>query len=180
MTWLDEELARVLDPEYLNDLSERELDDVRRMRSECEIAETAVSFLRRMAQGRLDLIHAFLDRRTRTEINDMRAFVDDLPSIIAAGPPAGTGPVRFGGNRLPDAHPEDLATELEAVLGADKMSELESLDDEELKAIADNLAEMEARISGQRRALHEQIDRLQAEIVSRYKTGRATVDGLLS
>ena len=38
------------------------------MRSECEIAETAVSFLRRMAQGRLDLIHAYLDRRTRTEI----------------------------------------------------------------------------------------------------------------
>ena len=39
---------------------------------------------------------------------------------------------------------------------------------------------MEARISRQRRALHEQIDQLQAEIVSRYKTGKATVDGLLS
>lgn len=180
MTWLDTELARVLDPQYLDGLSERGLDEVRQMRSECEIAETAVSFLRRMAQGRLDLIHAYLDRRTRTEINDMRAFVDDLPSIIAAGPPPKSGPSRFAGNRLPDAHPEDLATELDAVLGADKMSELGSLDDDELNAIADNLAEMEARISRQRRALHEEIDRLQAEIVSRYKTGRATVDGLLS
>jgi hypothetical protein len=180
MTWLDTELARVLDPQYLDGLSERGLDDVRRMRSECEIAETAVSFLRRMAQGRLDLIHAYLDRRTRTEINDMHAFVDDLPSIIAAGPPPRTGPMRLAGNRLPDAHPEDLATELDAVLGADKMSELGTLGDDELNAIADELAEMEARISRQRRALHEQIDRLQAEIVSRYKTGRATVDGLLS
>jgi hypothetical protein len=180
MTWLDTELARVLDPQYLDGLSERGLDEVRQMRSECEIAETAVSFLRRMAQGRLDLIHAYLDRRTRTEINDMRAFVDDLPSIIAAGPPPKSGPAHFAGNRLPDAHPEDLATELDAVLGADKMSELGSLDDDELNAIADNLAEMETRISLQRRALHEQIDRLQAEIVSRYKTGRATVDGLLS
>ena len=180
MTWLDTELSRVLDPQYLDGLSERGLDDVRHMRSECEIAETAVSFLRRMAQGRLDLIHAYLDRRTRSEINDMRAFVDDLPSIIAAGPPQRSGPVRLAGNRLRDAHPEDLATELDAVLGADKMSELGTLSDDELNAIADELAEMEARISRQRRALHEQIDRLQAEIVSRYKTGKATVDGLLS
>ena len=90
MTWLDTELAGCSTLDYLDGLSERGLDEVRQMRSECEIAETAVSFLRRMAQGRLDLIHAYLDRRTRTEINDMRAFVDDLPSIIAAGPPPKT------------------------------------------------------------------------------------------
>jgi hypothetical protein len=181
MTWLDTELERVLDPHYLDGLSELDLDEVREMRSECEITETAVSFLRRMAQGRLDLIHAYLDRRSRTEIDDMRAFVDDLPSIIAAGPPPRkSGPARLAGNRLPDAHPEDLVTELDAVLGADKASELGSLDDDQLNAIASELAEVEARISRQRRALHEQIDRLQAEIVSRYKTGKATVDGLLA
>ena len=38
MTWLDEELGRVLDPNYLDDLSGLDLDEVRRMRSECEIA----------------------------------------------------------------------------------------------------------------------------------------------
>ena len=91
MTWLDTELGRVLDPHYLDGLSERGLDEVREMRAECEVAETAVSFLRRMAQGRLDLIHAYLDRRARSEINDMRAFVDDLPSIMAAGPPPRVG-----------------------------------------------------------------------------------------
>jgi hypothetical protein len=180
MTWLDTELERTLDPHYLDDISGRDLDEIREMRAECEAAETAVSFLRRMAQGRLDLIHAYLDRRTRTEINDMQAFVEDLPSIIAAGPPPKSGPPRFAGSRLPDAHPEDLSTELDALLGAEKMSELESLEDSELQAIADELAEMEKRISKQRRLLHEQIDRLQAEIVSRYKSGKATVDGLLS
>lgn len=180
MTWLDTELGLVLDPHYLDGISDRSLDEIREMRAECERTETAVSFLRRMAQGRLDLIHAYLDRRSRTEINDMRAFVDDLPSIIAAGPPPKSGPPRMAGSRLPDAHPEDLATELDTVLGADKMSDLESLEDAQLEAIADDLAVMEARISAQRRSLHEQIDRLQAEIVSRYKTGRATVDGLLS
>ena len=31
------------------------------MRAECQVAEEAVSYLRRMAQGRLDLVHACLD-----------------------------------------------------------------------------------------------------------------------
>jgi chaperonin cofactor prefoldin len=46
--------------------------------------------------------------------------------------------------------------------------------------MAERLTELEARISDQRRALHERIDKLQAEIVSRYKTGEASVDGLLA
>ncbi len=181
MTWLDTELGRVLDPNYLDGLSDRSLDEVREMRSECEQTETAVSFIRRMAQGRLDLIHAYLDRRARSEIKNMRAFVDELPAIIAAGPNrARSGQARPFAFSLPDVHPDDLVVELDAVLGADKMSELESLDDTQLESIADELAEMERRISRQRRSLHEEIDVIQAEIVSRYKTGRATVDGLLS
>jgi hypothetical protein len=185
MTWLDNELGRVLDPHYLDGISDKPLDEVRLMRAECDQIETSVSFLRRMAQGRLDLIHAYLDRRSHTEIRDLRAFVEDLPSIIAAGPPprSSSGSPsnhRLPGDRLPDAHPEDLSVELDAVLGAEKMSELESLSDSDLDAIAEELAEMEKRISGQRRKLHELIDQIQAEIVSRYKTGRATVDGLLA
>jgi hypothetical protein len=182
MTWLDDQLGRVLGPHYLDGISDKPLDEVRQMRAECEEIETSVSFLRRMAQGRLDLIHAYLDRRSHSDIGDLRAFLDDLPSIIAAGPPqrSTSAPARLPGTRLPDAHPEDLSVELDAVLGADKMSELESLDDAQLEEIADGLADMERQISKQRRSLHELIDQIQAEIVSRYKTGRATVDGLLT
>jgi hypothetical protein len=180
MTWLDTELTRVLDPNYLDGISDRDLDEVREMRVECDQTETAVSFLRRMAQGRLDLIHAYLDRRTRSELNDMREFVEELPSIIAAGPPQQARPPRLAGSRLPDPYPEDLSTEIEALLGAEKMSELESLEDSQLEEIAGELATVEKRLSLQRRTLHELIDRIQAEIVSRYKTGKATVDGLLS
>ena len=181
MTWLDTELTRVLDPHYLDGMPERDLDEIREMRTECEQTETAVSFLRRMAQGRLDLIHAYLDRRNHSELSDLREFVEELPSIIAAGPPPKTGPARiFGGSRLPDPYPEDLSIELDAILGAEQMSELESLEGSELQSIADELATLEKRLSQQRRSLHEEIDRIQAEIVSRYKTGKATVDGLLS
>jgi len=181
MTWLDTELKRVLDPHYLDGIADRDLDEVREMRTECDQTETAVSFLRRMAQGRLDLIHAYLDRRSRSELNDMREFVEELPSIIAAGPPPQSrSAARLAGSWLPDPYPEDLSTEIEALLGAEKMSELESLGDDQLEEIASELVTIEKRLSAQRRSLHEQIDRIQAEIVSRYKTGKATVDGLLS
>jgi hypothetical protein len=180
MTWLDTELARVLNPHYLDGMHDRDLDEIREMRAECEQTETAVSFLRRMAQGRLDLIHAYLDRRTHSELSDLRQFVEDLPSIIAAGPPPRSATPRLGWSKLPDPYPEDLSTELDEVLGAKQMSLLESLGDDELASIADELAKMERKLSQQRRSLHEEIDSIQAEIVSRYKTGKATVDGLLS
>jgi hypothetical protein len=180
MTWLDTELGRVLDPDYLKGISDLDLDEIREMRTECDQTETAVSFLRRMAQGRLDLIHAYLDRRTNSELSDLREFVDELPSIIAAGPPPKARPPRLAGVRLPDPYPEDLSTELDAILGAEQLADLESLDDDKLRHVADELAAMEKRLSLQRRTLHERIDRIQAEIVSRYKTGKATVDGLLS
>ena len=39
---------------------------------------------------------------------------------------------------------------------------------------------LENRVSAERRGLHERIDTLQAELVERHKSGRASVDGLLS
>jgi len=65
------------------------------------------------------------------------------------------------------------------VLGADEISTLADLDIDPLNSIAGQLEAIETRVSSQRRALHERIDTLQAELVDRHKTGRATVDGLL-
>ena len=49
-----------------------------------------------------------------------------------------------------------------------------------LDADAVDLEVIERRVASERRALHERIDTLQAELVDRHKTGRASVDGLLS
>ncbi len=46
--------------------------------------------------------------------------------------------------------------------------------------LAGRLEAIETRVSADRRALHERIDALQAELVDRHKSGRASVDGLLS
>ena len=47
-------------------------------------------------------------------------------------------------------------------------------------SLAGRLESLENRVSLERRALHVRIDTLQAELVARHKTGRASVDGLLS
>jgi hypothetical protein len=174
MAWLTTELERLLAPDYLDGLPERSLEDVRAMRAECQEAETAVSFLRRMAQGRLDLVHACLDG------SDLGSLVERLPSIIGSGPPRPQGYGRLPSQMSPDLDKDDLTEELDAVLDADQTGLLPTMDEAELRAVGERLTVIEKRISDQRRALHERIDKLQAEIVSRYKTGEASVDGLLA
>ena len=66
------------------------------------------------------------------------------------------------------------------MLGADEIGTLADLDLDALNDIAGRLEVIERRVSAERRALHERIDALQAELVDRHKTGRASVDGLLS
>ena len=178
MAWLDTELERLLAPDYLEGLSQRSLEDVRAMRAECQEAETAVSYLRRMAQGRLDLVHACLD--LHGEGGDLESLVERLPSIIGSGPPRPQGYGRLPSQMSPDLDQEDLTDELDAVLDADHIASLTTMGEAELRAVGEQLTAIEQRISDQRRALHERIDKLQAEIVSRYKTGEASVDGLLA
>jgi hypothetical protein len=79
----------------------------------------------------------------------------------------------------PDMETVDLTREIDDVLDADGIGKLPTMTDVELRTLADRLTAIEERISDQRRVLHLRIDALQAQIVSRYKTGEATVDGLL-
>jgi hypothetical protein len=175
-----DDLSRLLDPNYLADLDARSLDDIRRMRTECQEAEASLSYLRRLIQGRMDLVHAYLERPAGSEAPDLSSVVDNLAGILA-GPRGTRGPGRNPVLHSPDT--DDMAgltTELDDILGADQLVSLVELDDEQLRDLADRLRMLENRVSGERRGLHERIDALQAELVERHKSGRASVDGLLS
>jgi hypothetical protein len=80
----------------------------------------------------------------------------------------------------PDTEELDLTEELDSVVSSNEISHLSDLSQERLSAMAAGLEEIEHRVSVDRRRLHQRIDALQAELVSRYKSGRASVDGLLS
>lgn len=180
MTWLDSELERLLAADYLDGIESRPMEEIRAMRAESQAAETAVSFLRRLAQGRLDILHAFIDRRHDGVDTDLDIVVQDLPDIIGSGPARPPGPGRLPAQMAPDMDAGDLTAELDAILDPGRIADLSTLSEADLTALAEELSALEQRVSGQRRQLHERIDRLQAEIVARYKTGQASVDGLLT
>lgn len=182
MPRLTSELERLSAPGYLDDLPARSIEDLRAMRSECQHAETAVSYLRRVVQGRLDIVHGILDRKASGggELSDL---VAELPSIIGSGPPRPAGYGRLPSQMSPDIEDfeeGDLTAEIDAVVDPGQIGALPGMDADELRAIANRLTEVETRISQQRRSLHERIDTVQAEIVSRYKSGQASPDGLLA
>ena len=175
---MSSDLAALLDPGYLGDLTSRPMDEVRAMRTECQEVETGLSLLRRLIQGRLDIVGVELTRRA--EGGDPA----DLPDLIARLPEVLSDRTHAPGvGRLPQIMAAEVPPELEAALdritppGA--ISDLPAVPDAELQAMTDQLAHLERTVSAQRSALFERIDALQAELTRRYRTGEASVDNLL-
>ena len=50
-------LDRVLEPGYLDGLADRPVEEVSALKAECTELETEVSFVRRLAQGRIDILN---------------------------------------------------------------------------------------------------------------------------
>lgn len=175
-------LDRVSDAGYLGDLTERPIEEIRSLRTECQAIETGLSYLRRVIQGRLDLVAAEAKSRsegqTSSEDDSLQDLIERLPDILADRTrPAGVG-------RLPqtmttgEVDPE-LEADVDGAIGPGDVSNLNAMSTEDLLAATDRLADVERRVSDHRRILFDRLDALQAEIARRYRTGEASVDSLL-
>jgi hypothetical protein len=181
---MNDSFDRLTDPGYLADLTARPLTDVRAMRSECQALENALSYVRRVAQGRLDIVGAELARRRAGgDPADLADLIGRLPDILAdrtrapasAGPGAVRPPLDFAG----DGFDDELADEVDAIFNPGQSGDISALPDERLDDVRERLAAFEQRTSARRQSLHGIIDALQAEITRRYRTGEASVDSLL-
>ena len=176
------ELERILSPDYLDDLEGRSTDEIRSMRASCQGIETELSYVRRLAQGRLDIVTAEVDRRGTAgeadQASDLAATVEELPRILAdrggerqsGRPPQVMTPANTDGV---------LSRELDEVVAATELAALADQTPDRLAAIAEALGAFERRVSDERRQLHERLDVLQAELTRRYRSGEATVESLL-
>ncbi len=151
-----ERIRELLDPQYRAGIGERTLDDLRIMKQECADYEHAVSYARRLAQARIEILEAEQGRRARGE--SVESLVAALPDILGAEP----GRSSATSARL--AAPETPAVELrwpdgrEELIGDMTLANLPALDDAALAASVDRLREFERELSDVRRDLHEVLD----------------------
>jgi Mg2+ and Co2+ transporter CorA len=175
--WTDD-VERVLDEDWMGDLPSRPIDDIRAMRDEVRAVEDKVAYLRRIIQGRADIVAADLRRRSEGGSPiDLDTLIEQLPDILS-DKGSGGGPGRLpSGLMAPDD--TDLTIEIDRVAGPDELGHLADLSDDAVAELARDIGELERRTSAARRGLFGRIDALNGELARRYGSGEADVAALL-
>lgn len=177
---MEADLARILDESYLDRLSARSVAELRSSRAECQAVENKLSYLRRLVQGRHDIVSGEIARRAGGgDPDDFSELVGKLPDILSdriRGPGGGRMPTSFE----PGDIRGELVDRLEALDEAVPLDAPGSLPDEDLAHAARSLADLEQEVSRLRRTMFDCIDTIENELVSRYRAGEARVDDLLS
>ena len=145
------------------------LDELRARRAELNSVEDEVSYTRRVAQTRLDLVRRRMSDGAQTSLTD--TLGDVLRNQAVSGSPRPP--------RDTSAHEASApALELDALCAEHGFSRLDELDPDGLARLATEIEQFERRISSDRRRLFDEIDALSAELVRRYRDGAADVDKL--
>lgn len=159
----------VLDPRSLS------LAELREMRNRLQSEDDEVSYVRRVAQARVDLVRAEQHRRERGEVSE------DLPSELRVVLSSHlTGGVARPPRPVDNLAENALSDELDVVCAEHGFSRLEELAPDELLNLEHQLTAFERQVSDNRRDRYDRLDALSAELVRRYREGEASVDGLLS
>lgn len=168
-----DELITVSEPE---DLSGCSLAELRTIRDGYQEVENGLSYARRIVQGRIDTVAVELDRR-REGVGEAD-LLTRLPEALAANTRS-TGLPRPVRDLEPPAWADGLLAGLDEVIPPSQLGAMGDLSDETLAAAAGRIGELERELSDARREIHRRIDRVQDELVGRYRSG-ATVDDLLA
>lgn len=173
------ELDRLLEPGFAEDVAGVDMDELRRRREACQSREESVSYLRRVIQVRLDLLGSELARRQSGEdplaSDELIARLPDILADHGRAPGFGQPPREL---RIPDID-GDLEALVDDIVAPGRLADMASIPSDELASMVGRLEALEQEVSTTRRDLHLQIDRLQAEVTRRYRSGEATVDALL-
>jgi hypothetical protein len=154
------------------DPTELSLPELRELRQRLQHEDDAVSYARRVAQARLDLVGAEVRHRAEETDTDISGELRSVLSQQLTGGPA--RPPR----PTEDLSDHPLAVELDEICAARGFGRLKALDADELASLRDAIGGFEAKVSSDRRERFEQLDALSAELVRRYRDGEADVESL--
>jgi len=167
---------RVLGAGFLDDLEGLSLHDLRERRHDAEQEDADLSYLRRLLQGRLDIIRA--EQRRRAEAGESTPLVDQLAEVLADGERSAP----HGSGRFLHVEPSRIAESrrrVEQLIADPHLSDIATLSDAEIATAYDEIADHEHTISDLRRRVQKSMDTLTAEVARRYRDGTASVDELL-
>jgi hypothetical protein len=158
----------ILSEEYLAELETIELDELKQKRSETEEVETEISYIRRLAQARVDLFEA--EKRRRVDGSSMADLVAMLPKILAGNEERSEGgSVRPQKSLGPNPNIQWNRGK-ETIVVDDSLSNIADLTEDELTQKVAELKEFEDNISKTRKALHEVMQSIDSEFVKRHKS----------
>jgi anti-sigma-K factor RsiG len=141
-----------------------DLTELRARRRQLQDLDDAVSYVRRVAQGRADLARAELARRSGAVGG--KELTEDLPGVL--------GDRLLAGSDRPPRPAEDFsehprAAELDQLCAEHGFGRLAELEPDELSALAGALDDFERRVSTERHQLFAELDALTEELVRRYR-----------
>ncbi|MEV6206476.1 ABC transporter substrate-binding protein [Kitasatospora sp. NPDC051914] len=157
------------------------LDRLRTLRRDAQEQEADLSYLRRLLQGRMDILRAELAGRRvpHQPAPPVPAdLVDRLPAILADAPSSVRRPARHV--TLGPPRGEQYRREADALMGDVRLADLAAHPTPALLAAVERLARHEREVSGRRQRLQRTADDCSAEITRRYREGEARVDDLLT
>ncbi len=171
-----------------NGFAELGLEQLRLLRRDAHEQEADLSYLRRLLQGRMDILRAELDRRrvrlasvaeSAVELPERAGeLLDRLPAILADSPSLVRRPARHLTVGPPRG--ERYQREADALMGDVQLADLGAHPTAELLDAVERLTLHEREVSGRRQSLQRTADDCSAEITRRYREGEARVDDLLT
>ncbi|MCX5198764.1 AmfC protein [Streptomyces sp. NBC_00249] len=150
------------------------LPELRALRRDAQRDEADLSYVRRLLQGRIDILRAELARRTDPEA----PVVDRLSEILADAPSSRSASARHV--TLGTPHNEEFRLLAAEMLSDVELSDLDARTDAELHDGLGRLVRYEQQVSRRRQQLQRMADDSSAEITRRYREGEAQVDDLLA
>ncbi|GAA4787142.1 aerial mycelium formation protein [Streptomyces ziwulingensis] len=156
------------------------LPELRTLRRNAQREEADLSYVRRLLQGRIDILRAELARRgpaAAVAAGEM-SVVERLSEILTDAPARHRSSARHVTLGTPRSEEgRRLAAEM---LGEVELSDLKARTDPELTAAMARLVRYEQQVSRRRQRLQRTADGCSSEIARRYREGEAQVDDLLA
>jgi hypothetical protein len=163
-----------------DDLAVLSLPELRTLRRDAQRDEADLSYVRRLLQGRIDILRAELARRGPASMvaTGEASVVERLSEILTDAPARHRSSARHV--TLGTPHSEEYRRLAAEMLAEVELSDLGARTDLELNTAMGRLIRYEQQVSRQRQRLQRTTDECSAEIARRYREGEAQVDDLLT